>query len=185
MVPLIETDRLRLREFRQSDLGPQAEGLRDPAVVRYLTGKPHSREDAWRRLVAGSGMWNMLGYGYWCVERVSDGAYLGQIGFADHKRDIEPSIDGFPEMGWVFASHAQGHGYAREAAQAAIGWSDRTLGRQELVAIISHSNAPSIRLAETCGFRIRQEAVYGGEPILLFRRPASPASASAASASSS
>jgi RimJ/RimL family protein N-acetyltransferase len=184
VVPLIETARLRLREFKESDLEPQAATLRDEEVVRYLGGRPHSREDAWRRMLAARGLLEMLGYGYWCVERREDGAYLGQVGFADYKRDMKPCIEGLPEIGWIFAPHAQGRGYANEAVAAAIAWADDTLGRRELVAIISHGSAASIRVAEKAGFSIREEAVYNGEPILLFRRPALPAPAATASAAS-
>lgn len=171
MVPTIETARLRLRAHRASDLGPQAEVLRNEEVVRHLGGTPHSREDTWRRMLAAPGLWTLLGYGYWCVERREDGRYLGQVGFADFKRDMTPSIENIPEMGWIFAPHAQGQGYASEAVAAAMDWADETLGRQELVAIISHGNEPSIRLAERSGFAVREEALYKDEPILLFRRP--------------
>jgi RimJ/RimL family protein N-acetyltransferase len=114
----------------------------------------------------------LLGYGYWVAERRDDGAYLGQIGFADFKRDMIPSIEGMPEMGWIMASHAQGQGYATEAVLAALDWADEALGGGEIAAIISHENAASIRIAEKGGFNGREEAVYKGEPILLFRRPA-------------
>jgi RimJ/RimL family protein N-acetyltransferase len=117
-------------------------------------------------------MWALLGYGYWIVERKSDGLYLGQIGFSDFKRDMRPSIEGIPEMGWMFAAHAQGQGYATEAVNAAIGWGDETLAGKSFVAIIDAGNAPSIRVAEKCGFSSREDALYKGEPILLFRRPA-------------
>ena len=123
-------------------------------------------------MLAGPGLWTMLGYGYWVAERREDGAYLGQIGFADFKRDMRPSIEGLPEMGWIFAPQAQGQGYASEAVAGALGWADEALKAREIVAIISHANAPSIRVAEKGGFSLREEAVYKGEPILLFRRPA-------------
>ncbi len=184
MVPVIETKRLRLREFRQSDLDPQAETLRDEAVVRHLGGRPFGREDVWRKMVTGRGLWELLGYGYWCVERVEDGAYLGQIGFADFKRGMEPSIEGIPEMGWIFAPAAQGQGYATEAGAAALQWADVNLGPREFVAIISHANAASIRVAEKCGFSMREEATYNDAPILLFRRPPSPAPTAAAASAS-
>jgi RimJ/RimL family protein N-acetyltransferase len=117
-------------------------------------------------------MWAMLGYGYWAVERRDDGAWLGQIGFADFKRDMEPSIEGLPEMGWIFGVHAQGQGYASEAALAALRWADATLDESEIVAIIDPENAPSIRVAEKAGFGERGEARYRDERILLFRRRA-------------
>ena len=170
--PVLETPRVRLRGFRASDLEAQAATMADPGVVRHLGGSPFSREDSWRKMLASPGLWALLGYGYWVVERREDGAYLGQIGFADFKRDMAPGIEGIPEMGWIFAPRAQGQGYASEAALAALAWADEALGRREIVAIISHDNAASIRVAEKGGFTLREEAVYKGEPILLFRRPA-------------
>jgi RimJ/RimL family protein N-acetyltransferase len=112
----------------------------------------------------------MLGYGYWAVERKEDGLLVGHAGFADMKRDMRPSIEGLPEMGWIFARDAQGQGYAREAVAAGLAWADSALHAPEIVAIIDPANAPSIRVAERAGFSVREEAVYKGEPILLFRR---------------
>jgi RimJ/RimL family protein N-acetyltransferase len=170
--PVVETERLRLRGFRASDLDAQAAAMTDPGVVRHLGGSPMSREDTWRKILASPGLWALLGYGYWVAERREDGAYLGQIGFADFKRDMSPNIENIPEMGWIIAPQAQRHGYATEAVLGALAWADQALGKREIVAIISHANQPSIRVAEKGGFSLREEAVYKGEPILLFRRPA-------------
>jgi RimJ/RimL family protein N-acetyltransferase len=84
---------------------------------------------------------------------------------------MQPSIEGTPEMGWIFAPAMQGHGYASEAVAAGLAWIDQELPGREVTAIISHANTPSIRVAEKNGFSGREEALYRGEPILLFRRP--------------
>ena len=168
--PVLETDRLRLRSFRAEDFTPYSAVMADPDVVRHLGGQPLAREDAWRRLLCSPGLWSMLGYGYWAVEAREDGAYVGQIGFADFKRDMQPSIEGLPEMGWIFAPLAQGKGYASEAAAIALAWADAELKASEIVAIIDPANAPSIRVAEKAGFAEREQAQYRGETILLFRR---------------
>ena len=170
MVPLIETERLRLRSFRESDLGAWSEVMGDSGVVRFLGGTPFAREDVWRRLAMCSGLWPLLGFGYWAVERKGEGDMVGQVGFADVKRDLQPSIEGMPEMGWIFAPHAQGQGYAFEAVRAALDWADEALAGREIPAIIDAGNSASIRLAERAGFDSREEAVYRGAPILLFRR---------------
>ena len=169
-IPVLETARLRLRPFRESDLEFHAATLADPEVVRHLSGRPHSREDSWRRMLCAPGMWAMLGYGYWAVERREDRVWLGQVGFADFKRDMTPSIEGIPEMGWIFAPHAQRQGYASEAVVAALAWADEALAAREIVAIIDPENAPSIRVAEKAGFGDRSEARYEDETVLLFRR---------------
>ncbi|MDQ3140226.1 MAG: GNAT family N-acetyltransferase [Pseudomonadota bacterium] len=171
MVPLVETARLILRGHRHSDLEPQAAMLRDPAVARYLGGHAFGREDSWRRLLAARGAWELLGYGYWAVERQADGAYIGLCGFADFKRDMTPSIEGLPEMGWIFAAHGQGQGYATEAVAAGLRWADAALSGQEITAIIDPANNASIRLAEKSGFSLREDARYNDETILLMRRP--------------
>jgi RimJ/RimL family protein N-acetyltransferase len=172
IAPVLETPRLRLRGFRASDLDAQWASMTDPEVVRFLGGVPQSREETWRKILGSPGLWALLGYGYWVAERREDGAYLGQIGFADFKRDMSPSIENIPEMGWIMAREAQGRGYATEAVLAALAWADEALGGGEIVAIVSHDNQASIRIAEKSGFSSREEAVYKDEPILLFRRPA-------------
>lgn len=168
--PRIETARLVLRPSISADLDAHAAMLGDEEVVRHLTGAPIPREDAWRRLLQGPGLWAMLGYGYWSVERRSDGRYIGQLGFADFKREMAPSLDGLPEMGWLFAREAQGQGLALEGVTAALAWADGALGAAEIAAIIAPGNAPSIRLAERVGFVRAEETHYKGEATLIFRR---------------
>lgn len=144
--------------------------LGDPEAVRFLGGSTLSREESWRKMLAGRAVWEMLGYGYWSVERRDDGAYVGQLGFADFKRDMIPSIEGAPEAGWLIAPHAQKQGYAAEAMLAALNWADQRLNVPEIRAIIGHENEASIRLARKLGFDRSEDALYRGEPILLFRR---------------
>nr|WP_295374648.1 GNAT family N-acetyltransferase [uncultured Sphingosinicella sp.] len=172
MVPIVETERLRLRTFREQDLERWSAVMADPVTVRHLGGQPHAREDTWRRLLMSGGLWLIYGYGYWAVERKEDGLLVGQVGLADFKREMTPSIEGIPEAGWIFAPDAHGRGYASEAVSALLAWADEAVDAPEIVAIIDPANAPSIRVAERCGFNSREDAVYKGDPILLFRRPA-------------
>lgn len=167
--PTIETARLRLRAHTHDDFAPILAMVSDGETMRHISGA-QPREEAWRRMLAGPGCWALLGYGYWVVERLSDGAVIGQAGLADFKRDMKPSIGGIPELGYVFAAAAHGQGYAGEAVTAILDWADRTLDATEIAAIISADNGPSIRLAERQGFAHHEAASYRGEPILLFRR---------------
>ena len=171
MVPILETERLRLREFCESDLERWAAVMADAATVRYVGNQQLSREETWRRLLTSGGLWPMYGFGYWATERKDDGLLVGHVGLADFKRDMTPPIEGQPEAGWIFAPDAHGQGYDSEALGAVLGWADRALPGHEIVAIIDPDNAPSIRLAERCGFNTREQATYNGEPILLLRRP--------------
>jgi RimJ/RimL family protein N-acetyltransferase len=168
--PLLETERLFLRAFRTSDLDSLVELWRDEGVVRFIGGQKLSREDTWRRSLAACGQWLYTGWGYWIVELKDDGSIIGQAGFADFKRDMEPSIEGEPELGYVFSPSVHGKGIAHEACAAALEWADANLSATSYPAIISPENAPSIRLAERLGFVRAADAIYRGERIALFRR---------------
>jgi RimJ/RimL family protein N-acetyltransferase len=172
LVPIVETERLRLRPIRESDLDRWAAVMADARTMRYLGRSPLAREEAWRRLLASHGLWAMCGYGYWAAERREDAVMIAQVGFADFKRALTPSIEGIPEAGWIVAPDCHGQGIASEAVAGCLGWADEALKAREIVAIIDHENARSIRVAEKLGFSTREEAVYRDEPILLFRRKA-------------
>lgn len=167
--PTLETARLRLRAHRLADFDTIADMSADAANMRHISG-PQSREESWRRMLAASGCWPLMGFGYWLVERREDGTFLGQAGLADFKRDMEPNIEGLPELGYVFAAHAHGQGYASEAVSAILAWADEVIAPEQIVAIIDADNAPSIRVAERAGFARGETALYKGEPVELFRR---------------
>lgn len=167
--PTLESERLRLRAHRLEDFEQVQAMLGDAAVMHHISG-PQKREEGWRRMLTAPGCWALLGYGYWVVERREDGAVIGQAGLADFKRAMEPSIEGLPELGYIFAAGAHGRGYAAEAVRAVLEWADAELRPPQIVAIIDHENSASIRLAERAGFSEREEASYNGEPLLLFRR---------------
>ena len=179
--PTLETERLTLREFRKEDLDAHAATLGDAEVMRHIGGKPMNREDSWRRLLSGIGMWSVIGMGPWAVELKADGRMIGHCGFFQFERDMSPSILGEPEMGWIFDRSVHGQGIAFEACSAALDWADENLGAASYPAIIDLENAASIKLAERLGFVRQADATYRNAPIAFFRRPGGlPASASAA-----
>jgi RimJ/RimL family protein N-acetyltransferase len=187
-VPVIETERLRLRGHRLEDFPDSVALWADPLVTRFIGGKPLTEEEVWARVLRYVGHWAWMGFGYWVVEEKSTGRFAGEMGFADWKREIAPSFHGIPELGWVLASRVHGMGYATEAVRAAIAWGtshfDATssaakhsrsahpvasqLSAARMVCIIDPDNTRSIRVAEKCGFKEVQRASYKGEPTILF-----------------
>jgi RimJ/RimL family protein N-acetyltransferase len=168
--PLIETDRLRLRAHAVSDLPFCAAMWRDPDVIRFIGGKPFTREEVWARMMRYTGMWVMMGHGFWAVEEKASGRLIGEVGIMEARRDMEPSFEGEPEIGWAFVPAAQGKGYAAEAVGAALAWADKSLDAPMLVCIIDPGNAASIRLANKFGFRERVRTTYHGGPTIQFER---------------
>src|SRR5262245_31497301 len=110
-VPVLETERLRLRAHSVDDFPALKAMWSEEAVTHYIGGKPMRSDECWTRLLRYRGLWPLLGYGYWAVEEKTSGRFVGDLGFADFHRLIEPSIRGIPEMGWVIAPEAHGKGY--------------------------------------------------------------------------
>lgn len=169
-IPVVETERLRLRAHRADDHAPCLAIWSDPEVVRYIGGRAFTSEEVWKRLLQYHGLWSLLGYGYWAVEEKATGRYLGDIGFADFRRELEPSLHGMLEFGWVLAPHAHGKGYASEAVAAATAWASEYFPQLQAVCIIAPENAPSIRVAEKAGFVKWADSTYHGAPTVVYRR---------------
>ncbi|RDJ00274.1 N-acetyltransferase [Dyella solisilvae] len=169
-VPVLETERLRLRAHRAADHADCTAIWSNPEVTRHIGGRPFTAEEVWKRLLQYVGLWSLLGYGYWAVEERASGRYIGDIGFADFKRDLQPSLEGMLEFGWVLAPHAHGRGYASEAVAAVMAWAAQHEPALRAVCIIDPDNLPSIRVAEKAGFRRWQETTYHGNPTLVFSR---------------
>src|ERR1700760_1975625 len=98
-IPIVETERLRLRGHTLSDFTHTRALWSDAAVVQHLGAKPHTREECWARLLRYAGHWPLLGFGYWLVEEKETGEFVGEVGFADFQRDMQPALGGVPELG--------------------------------------------------------------------------------------
>jgi RimJ/RimL family protein N-acetyltransferase len=168
-IDVLHTERLCLRGYRFDDFAACAAMWTDPQVTRYTTGRPLSEEEIWTRFLRAIGHWSLLGFGYWAVEEKATGSFVGELGFADLKRDPQPSLQGLPEMGWIFSSAVHGKGYASEAVRAALAWGKPRFAPKQAVCLISPENYPSIRLAANNGFREFQRTTYKGDPVILFR----------------
>ncbi|MTI19212.1 N-acetyltransferase [Rhodobacteraceae bacterium RKSG542] len=168
--PTLTTTRLILRAHTRSDWQHCNALWQEPAIYENITGSPCTPDQSWARLLRYAGLWSLLGYGYWAVELKETGAYVGEVGFADFKRMIEPSIAGHPEMGWIISSKYHGIGIGKEATGAAIGWAREHLTGQTAVAITGPDNKASIGLAKSLGFHPRLLTEFAGEPTLLLEQ---------------
>jgi RimJ/RimL family protein N-acetyltransferase len=170
VIPEIESARLKMRGHRLEDLDECIAMWSDPIVTRFIGGNPSTAQRTWLRLLAYGGHWSLMGFGYWAIEDKATGSFVGEVGFADFKRDIASSMQNVPELGWALAPRFHGKGYATEAVRAALAWGDVHLKTARTVCMISTENAASIRVAEKCGFRQFEQTLFGGEPTLFFAR---------------
>jgi RimJ/RimL family protein N-acetyltransferase len=167
---ILHTARLTLGRHTPADFEDCAAMWANPEVTRYIGGIPSTRSDSWDRLVRFAGNWALFGYGYWAVRETETGRFVGDIGFADRRRDIVPNLDDIPEIGWVLAPWAHGRGFATEAVLAAVQWGDAHLPDPRTVCLIDAANAASRHVAAKAGYREVCLGQMRGNPTLVLER---------------
>ena len=148
MTPTIETPRLLLRPWRDSDFEPWAAMCADPRVMAFL-GPIKDRAAADAEAARHVARLESNGYGWW-VAQVKDGfPFAGIIALQDVPSDM-PFAPAF-EVGWRLAAEAWGNGYATEGARAALGFAFAELARTEVVALTAKINLRSQSVMQRLG----------------------------------
>lgn len=168
--PKLVTERLILRAHELEDFDDYVDFWQQEGIVRFINGKPATREETWSRLLRYAGMWHHLGFGFFAVEERSSGRFIGEVGFLDLHRDMNPTTEGTLEAGWGITPSLHGKGYATEAMNAAIAWADERFAGRRMTCIVDPENGPSLRVAEKIGFRRIGEVFYKDMPNVMFER---------------
>jgi len=161
----IETDRLILRQWRESDITANTEMLSDPLSGRFITAdrKPVTEPMAgWRNSAIMAGHWTLHGFGTFVVEEKASGKFVGRVG-----PFYPPVWPGF-EVGWVIAKEFRGNGYAVEAARAAIDWTFATFELDRIIHCIDRENTASQAVARRLGAINEGETMLLGHPVDLW-----------------
>lgn len=158
----LETERLTLRMWRESDFEQYAQICADPDVMRFLGGKSLSRLEAWRHLATLVGHWHLRGYGHWAVEEKESGRLIGRIGF------LNP--EGWPafELGWTLGRDFWGRGYATEGARRALLYAFKEMNKEHVISLIDPQNRSSIRVAERLGERPERRVEFLGKEVIVY-----------------
>ena len=169
IAPRIETPRLVLRAVQAEDYDALV-AIREKKEVGEFVGGVRDARDTWFMMMRTAGMWPLLGYGYWTVDLKETGEVIGEVGFADFKRGIQPDISGIPEAGWVFDQPHWGKGFATEAVTAALGWLDTQTDYVQSSCLVSPDHKPSIGVAKKCGYVPIVQSEFRGDAVLVFKR---------------
>lgn len=152
----IETPRLLLRHWRETDIDAFDRHTNTPNVMRWLGGvQPRAQvEEAIRNRLM---RWQEeRGFTFWAVERKADRELLGFCGIKIADAPGSP-IEGVHEVGWRLREDAWGQGYAKEAAIASLDHAFDVLGAPRVVAITCIQNEGSWGLMERLGMTRRPE----------------------------
>jgi len=149
-IPVIETDRLRLRAPNMADWSLYAAFMASDRAAHM--GGPFTKAAAWGMFCHDVAQWRLMGHGSLMIDKRVDGTCIGQVGinagplFPEH------------ELGWLLCPGSEGQGYALEAAAALRNWGFNVLGLKTLVSYIHRDNDKSRRLAERLGALLDETA---------------------------
>jgi len=151
---ILQTDRLLLRRWRQSDREPFARLNADPRVMQFMPGSL-SREESDRVADRIEAHFERHGFGLFAAELKSQRVFVGFVGLTVPNFDAHftPCV----EIGWRIAAEYWNQGLATERAQAMLEYAFGPLGLEEVVAFTVPANVASRRVMDKIGMAHRPE----------------------------
>ena len=153
----LETERLRLRPYRQNDLDDLHAMFSDAEHMTWYPA-PFGIEETRGWIDRRFEEYREDGFGLWIVEDRATGAFLGTAGPAVRIVDETRHI----EIGWHTRPGRKGEGIAPEAGAAACDWAFENLDVDHLISIVRPENVASGRVAEKIGMHVDHETDYKG-----------------------
>ena len=147
--PTVETERLVLRPFRESDLDAFGAMLRSPEVRTSFHNHGEIPDDrVFEQMEMWLGQWELRGTGQWALESKDTGEFVGRAGSHWPLRPGWPGI----ELGWALHPDHWGKGYATEAGAAARDYVFAHHDVDEIYSLILEENTHSQAVARRLGF---------------------------------
>ncbi|MGB3244127.1 MAG: GNAT family N-acetyltransferase [Sulfitobacter sp.] len=162
-IPVLDTPRLTLRAPKLGDLRTLTAFF--DTTRSHVVGGPTDAIGSYTKLTARIGHWALRGFGLWHIDDRSTGDFLGWVGvlFAPGWQE--------PELGWTVFEHAEGKGFAFEAAMAARAFAANHQKRDRLISYIRADNTRSAALAKRLGATREADADLLGTPCQIWRHP--------------
>ena len=146
--PTLRTERLILRRWRTEDLAPFAALNADPVVMEHYE-RVLTRDESDASVSLLEAEFEDCGFGLWAVEVPGRAPFIGYVGL--HRVPFEASFTPAVEVGWRLAQEHWGHGFATEAADAALRYGLHEGGLDEIVSFTTPGNVRSWKVMERLG----------------------------------
>jgi len=169
---ILETPRLRLREFVPEDADALALILTDAETMRYYPVL-FDRAGVEEWIARSRRRYTVNGHGLWAMILKSTGELIGDCGVTVQ---IVDGIDEL-EVGYHLRRDHWGQGYATEAARACRDWAFANRNADYVISLIRPENLPSCRVAERNSMSLWKEIIWRDLPHRVYRarRPQVPA----------
>lgn len=144
----IETERMVLRGWKDSDAEPFIKMNQDEEVMRHFP-KTLSAEETLSAIETMTAHFEKWDYGFFAVELKSTGKFIGFNGL--YHPTFETSFTPCVEIGWRLISSVWRQGLASEGATAIIQYAKLVLKLKEIYSFTTLSNLPSYKVMEKIG----------------------------------
>jgi RimJ/RimL family protein N-acetyltransferase len=145
---VIETQRIGLRNWKESDAVPFIEMNLDENVMEFFTSTL-SEEETLAIIERIKKFITENHFGLWAVERKDMNEFIGFTGLSipRFKTDFTPCV----EIGWRLGHRHWGYGFATEAAIACLDYGFRVLNLSEIISFTSVLNLRSVNVMKKIG----------------------------------
>jgi RimJ/RimL family protein N-acetyltransferase len=152
----LETSRLILRRWQETDRAPFAAMNADPVVMRFFAA-PFTAEQSNETIDRYLAAFDREGFSFFAAILRDTGAFAGTIGLQT-MRDVIPDLpQPAVEIGWRLTQSSQGKGFATEGARTIVDFAFNNLGLKEVVAITALPNRASRHVMEKLSMTHRPE----------------------------
>ncbi|NRF71813.1 GNAT family N-acetyltransferase [Aquincola sp. S2] len=148
---ILTTPRLRLEPFTDAHLDGLHRLGSDPEVMRYLSGRPETREETMAGIERVKARWAEWGYSWWSFVELVSGEIVGAGCIQHLGRDKAHPL----EIGWRLRRDRWQQGLASEAAACMAAFAFDTVGTPVLCAVCHPDNTASARVMQRLGMRYR------------------------------
>lgn len=163
---IIQTERLIIREFQNSDVEPLAPILRKPEVMQFSTTGVLSKEMTKLKIQSFIDSYQKKGYSKWAVIHRQSGRLIGYCGIA--VEEIEGKLEN--ELGYRLDSDFWGQGLATEAAKGCLEYAFGKLNFDYVLGIVEPENSASVRVLEKVGMVFIKESTWCGKSVFIYKR---------------
>ena len=149
---LLQTKRLIIEHFKESDISDWAKIESDANVRRFVDGKALSFDEARKYVEMNIRQYQKIGYGRYAVRLKEKAKLIGMCGFLKENYGID--------FGYRYSKISWGKGFGFEAAKVVLNYGLSELGLEKVVGLTAEENSGSIRILEKLGFNLQEKFLF-------------------------
>ncbi|MBG0506940.1 GNAT family N-acetyltransferase [Elizabethkingia anophelis] len=163
MKPILETERLLLRELNPDDAGDFFNLNENPNVIKYTGDKAFQNIDEAREFLENYQDYRLNGYGRWAVMSKVNNEFLGWCGLKYNSSTDETDV------GFRFFEHYWNKGFATESVGACIDYGFKSLNLNAVVGRAMQDNTASVKVLEKLGMNYVRDFEFDGHKGVIYK----------------